>query len=108
MKIYILCFLTIVNIVNGFNSTDCKYMYLNKTIDTPCFDDSSCCFINYTFSDNTITKCVAKVNQTEDICDDMGNTIGYYGGSLNDCECNCDIFNIPKIILMIFLMLIIF
>jgi hypothetical protein len=87
-----------LNFISTQNVTDCVEMYLNKTIDIPCKYNSTCCFLRYTLYNNTFTKCKLKVNITENLCDNFGDTISYFYGSLDICDCysNSFLVNLKK------------
>jgi hypothetical protein len=85
--IYISISILFLNIVFCQNATDCRDMYLNNTITIPCVDDRACCLIQYTQYNNNFTRCILKLNSTEDMCLNFADTIGFYFGSLTTCEC---------------------
>lgn len=88
IKFILISFLFVnVEKVNSQNASDCFNMYINKTINIPCVDNSTCCFVQYTNYDQNFTRCMLKLNSTENLCDDFSETISYYHGSLSICDC---------------------
>jgi hypothetical protein len=85
--LYFVCLILYINYVKSQNATDCMEMYMNKTTDTPCLTDRSCCLIQYSNYNQNFTKCLLKLNETEDLCDNLSDVISFYTGSMTLCEC---------------------
>lgn len=82
----LIIFLQLLN-VNSQNATTCVELYQNKTIDTPCTDNTTCCYLNYDYFDKLFTKCIVKMNSTDNICDNISDAIGSFYGSVIACDC---------------------
>ena len=93
-KLFVFSFLILfcLNFIYSQNVTDCVEMYFNKTIDVPCKDNLTCCFVRYSIYNNTFTKCKLKLNSTESLCDNLVDTISFFYGSLDICDCYSNSF----------------
>lgn len=69
------------------NSTTCHEMYLSNLTDVKCLNTTACCYMEYTFMTRNFTKCILKVNETEDMCSSMGDVS--YKESVDMIVCSC-------------------
>jgi hypothetical protein len=83
-------FLILLPVIINQNSTDCWEMYDNKTIDTPCVFNSSCCYVQYEFNSDIIKKCMLKLNSTDNICDNFEDILSYYNANIQVCDCSAN------------------
>lgn len=75
------------NFIKTQNSTTCFEMYSNKTIQQNCFNTTACCYLEYSFYNNSYVKCIEKMNNTEDICVGINDITVKEGSSLAYCDC---------------------
>lgn len=93
--------------INTQNATTCFEMFSNKTIQQNCFNTTACCFVQYSFYNNSYVKCIEKLNNTEDICSGMNDITGKEGASLSYCDCFSESFGLSFLTLLIPLLIII-
>lgn len=84
--LFSLLFLTLFHLSKTNN--ECHLLYSNKTIDIPCENNSSCCYIKINFKGAEKVKCALKHNETDNNCDNYKGTIGAYGGDVIECDCS--------------------
>lgn len=86
------------------NSTECYLMYLNKTTTIECITNTTCCLLIYEFKGSEKIICILKENPNDNYCSDFKDTIGLYGGDLQECNCqgNHLFFSIFNIMLLIY------
>ncbi len=87
--IWILLILISAEFIKNQNTTECYKMYLNKTINTNCFNETACCYYDYIINQNqTIFECVLKVNNTENICLQYSRLFTYHPSAVfGECDC---------------------
>jgi len=83
------------------NATTCFELYSNRTIQQNCLNTTACCFLEYSYYNNTYTKCIEKLNESEDICSGINDIAGKEGASLSYCSCFCNFLVINVFILLI-------
>lgn len=93
-----------LNFASPQNATTCFEMYSNKTIEQNCFNTTACCFVEYSFYNNTYVKCIEKLNNTEDICSGMNDITSKEGASLSYCSCFSEFLTINTFIIFIAIM----
>ena len=78
-----------LDMIFSHNVSECVKMYFNNTIKTPCVNNKTCCYIEYTNfgANSTFNKCILKKNETDDICPELSPTMSYFYSSLNICDC---------------------
>ena len=95
------------NIIYSLKSTECQKMYLNSTINIPCIEFNSCCIIEYEFYSKNFTNCILYDRNLKNICSIMDDNISYYYGTMKNCNCFSEKFQINlKIIIGVFLFII--
>lgn len=94
------------SIVKNDNSTECYKMYLNKTINNNCFNETACCYYDYIINSNvTHRNCVEKLNNTEDLCLQYSRLFTYHPSAIfGKCDCNSSFF-VTNFTLIVFLVL---
>ena len=84
-----LIFFILINLkfCNTNNATTCYELYSNNTIPENCFNTTACCYLEYSFYEKNYTKCILKLNNTEDICTGVSDVSGKEGVSMSVCDC---------------------
>jgi hypothetical protein len=79
--------ISLINISKSNNSTTCYEMYLNSTIKENCFNSTACCYLEYTFIEKNFTKCIEKINDTENICEGVIDVANKEYVDMRICSC---------------------
>lgn len=91
IKQLLACMIIIFNLefITSHNASECVKMFFNNTITTPCINNMTCCYLEYSnFNANaTSKKCLLKKNDTENICPQLGPAVSYFYSSLDICDC---------------------
>ena len=97
---FLVTWLVSINFVIPNNSTTCNKMYLENLTQENCFNSTACCYLEYQFYEQNFTKCIMKINDTEDLCPSI---IDYSGiQKVNVITCNCNSFTIYFNIILLF------
>lgn len=103
-KLFLLLLIIInINYIYSQNATTCYEMYTNKTVMQNCFSSSACCYLEYSFYNNTMIKCIEKLNITEDICPGINDITEKEGASLSYCDCFANFYDINLLYVLIIL-----
>ena len=86
------------------NMTDCYYMYLNKTTNVNCLNETACCYYSYMYNDILYHNCDTKRYLNESICNQYSLLINRNNGNMIECDCSMNMIKLI-IAILIFLML---
>lgn len=98
--VFILCFKP--SISKTTNSTECYNMYLNKTTNKNCVDNTTCCL--YSYVTNNVTNYLCEIIPTEknDICQRYHDILRFTIGVKNfTCECGFIFYDIKLYLILL-------
>lgn len=96
--------ITQVNHIKTQNATTCFEMFSNKTIQQNCINTTACCYLEYSFYNNSYVKCIEKVRNDEDFCNGIYDITAKEGSSLAYCNCFASFLGLNKIFFLMTMM----
>lgn len=84
----LILFSTLINMTASQNATTCKSMYTENLTTVPCITNTTCCYLEYQYFGKNFTKCLFKLNETDNICDTLPQSIlSFPFTNVNYCDC---------------------